>query len=101
LASFATVSTRRDPGGVSIEAVEKTQAASQYRALAVAALLVGVEPDGERPGLLRANKLFAGVWDSYDEIFAAYADAWNWFTDDPQPILGTRVGNSQCLGPLV
>jgi transposase len=50
---------------------------------------------------LRANKLFAGVWDSYDEIFAACADAWNWFTDDPQPILGTRAGNSQCLGPLV
>jgi len=33
---------------------------------------------------LRANKLFAGVWDSYDKILAARADAWNWFTDDPQ-----------------
>jgi hypothetical protein len=28
---------------------------------------------------LRANKLSAGVWDTYDEIVEACADAWNWF----------------------
>ncbi len=41
---------------------------------------------------LRANKLSAGVWDSYDEILAACADAWKWFVDDPGRIrsIGTR-----------
>jgi len=40
----------------------------------------------------RANKLSAGVWDSYDEILAACADAWKWFVDDPGRIrsIGTR-----------
>jgi hypothetical protein len=37
---------------------------------------------------LRANKLSAGVWNSYDEIL----DAWNWFVNDPARIrsIGTR-----------
>lgn len=35
---------------------------------------------------LRANKLSAGVWDNYDEIKAACADAWNWFVNDPNRI---------------
>jgi transposase len=41
---------------------------------------------------LRADKLSAGVWDSYDETLAACADAWNWFTSDPKRIrsIGTR-----------
>jgi len=41
---------------------------------------------------LRANKLSAGVWDSYEEILAACADAWKWFVDDPGRIrsIGTR-----------
>ena len=41
---------------------------------------------------LRANKLSAGVWDSYDEILDACADAWKWFVDDPGRIssIGTR-----------
>ena len=41
---------------------------------------------------LRANKFSACVWDSYDEILAACADAWNWFTDDPERIrsIGAR-----------
>jgi putative transposase len=41
---------------------------------------------------LRGNKLSAGVWDSYDEILAACADAWNWFIDDPDRIrsIGAR-----------
>lgn len=41
---------------------------------------------------LRANKLSAGVWDSYEEILAACADAWKWLVDDPGRIrsIGTR-----------
>lgn len=35
---------------------------------------------------LRANKLSARVWDSYDDILNACADAWNWFMDDPERI---------------
>jgi hypothetical protein len=41
---------------------------------------------------LRANKLSAGVWDSYDEILEACADAWNWLVNDPSRIrsIGSR-----------
>ena len=41
---------------------------------------------------LRDNKLSARVWDSYDEILAACADAWNWFVNEPTRIrsIGTR-----------
>ena len=41
---------------------------------------------------LRSNKLSAGIWDSYDEILTACADAWNWFIDNPKRIrsIGTR-----------
>jgi hypothetical protein len=41
---------------------------------------------------LRANKLSACVWDSYDEILAACADAWNWLIADPERIrsIGAR-----------
>lgn len=43
-------------------------------------------------GYLRGNKLSAGVWDSYEEIVAACAEAWNWFMADPDRIrsIGTR-----------
>lgn len=41
---------------------------------------------------LRANKLSAGVWDSYEEIVHACAEAWNWLMNDPSRIrsIGTR-----------
>jgi len=41
---------------------------------------------------LRANKLSAGVWDSYDAILAACADAWSWLVNDPSRIrsIGSR-----------
>ena len=41
---------------------------------------------------LRANKLCARVWDSYDAILHACAEAWNWLVSDPDRIrsLGTR-----------
>jgi DDE superfamily endonuclease len=41
---------------------------------------------------LRANTLSARVWDSYEAIMEACADAWNWFVDDPDRIrsIGTR-----------
>jgi transposase len=41
---------------------------------------------------LRDNKLSARVWDSYDKILAACADAWNWFVNEPTRIrsIGTR-----------
>jgi hypothetical protein len=42
---------------------------------------------------LRANKLSGCVWDSYDEIVRACADAWNWLIADPIRIqsIGTRT----------
>ena len=41
---------------------------------------------------LRSNKLSAGVWDTYDAIVQACADAWNWFVSDADRIrsIGTR-----------
>jgi hypothetical protein len=41
---------------------------------------------------LRANKFSAGVWDSYEEIVQACAEAWNWLMNDPDRIrsVGTR-----------
>ena len=41
---------------------------------------------------LRGNKRSAGVWNTYDEILAACADAWNWFVNDVARIrsVGTR-----------
>jgi len=41
---------------------------------------------------LRANKLCALVWDSYDHIVQACKTAWNWLVDDPARIrsIGTR-----------
>ena len=41
---------------------------------------------------LRANKLSARVWQDYDAILKACADAWNWFVNDPDRIrsIGTR-----------
>lgn len=41
---------------------------------------------------LRANKLSAGVWNCYDEILQACAEAWNWLMNDPDRIrsIGAR-----------
>jgi transposase len=41
---------------------------------------------------LRANKLNALVWDSYEQIIDACSKAWNWFANDPARIqsIGTR-----------
>lgn len=41
---------------------------------------------------LRANKLSARVWEDYDAILKACADAWNWFVNEPDRIrsIGTR-----------
>ena len=41
---------------------------------------------------LRANRLSRCVWDDYDAILRACADAWNWFVADPERIhsIGTR-----------
>jgi hypothetical protein len=41
---------------------------------------------------LRGNKLCATVWNSYEAIVEACADAWNWFVNDPDRIrsIGTR-----------
>ena len=41
---------------------------------------------------LRANKFCATVWDSYDDILDACAEAWNWFVNDAERIksIGTR-----------
>jgi hypothetical protein len=35
---------------------------------------------------LRANKLSGCLWDSYNEICVACADAWNWFVEDADRI---------------
>ena len=41
---------------------------------------------------LRGNKLSAGLWNTYDEIVQACADAWNWLIADPDRIqsIGSR-----------
>ena len=41
---------------------------------------------------LRGNKLSASVWDRYDAILQAGAEAWNWLIDDPDRIrsIGSR-----------
>jgi transposase len=41
---------------------------------------------------LRGNKLSANVWDDYDAILNACAEAWNWLIADPDRIrsIGTR-----------
>jgi hypothetical protein len=41
---------------------------------------------------LRGNKLSSGIWDEYEDILRACADAWNWLTDDPDRIrsIGSR-----------
>ena len=41
---------------------------------------------------LCANKLSAGVWDTYEDIVQACADAWRWLIADPERIrsIGTR-----------
>ena len=41
---------------------------------------------------LRANKLSTGVWDSYEAILNACANAWNWFVTDAERVrsIGTR-----------
>jgi transposase len=40
---------------------------------------------------LRANKLSAGLWNSYNEIVDACADPWNWLIQDPERI--RSIGN--------
>jgi len=40
---------------------------------------------------LRANKLSAAVWNSYEEIVAACADVWNWLMADPERIQSIRT----------
>lgn len=42
---------------------------------------------------LRANKLSAGVWDTYDDILNACRDAWNWLIADPHRI--TSIGSRE------
>ena len=41
---------------------------------------------------LRANRLSARVWDTYDDILDACSSAWNWFVNDPRRIrsIGAR-----------
>lgn len=41
---------------------------------------------------LRANKLSTGLWDSYEDIVEACAQAWRWFVTDADRIrsIGTR-----------
>jgi DDE superfamily endonuclease len=41
---------------------------------------------------LRGNKLSSGIWDEYEDILRACADAWNWLMDDPDRIrsIGSR-----------
>ncbi len=42
---------------------------------------------------LRGNKLSASIWDSYEAILQACAEAWNWLIDDPDRIrsIGSRT----------
>ena len=42
---------------------------------------------------LRGNRLSAGIWDTYEAIVKACADAWNWFVTDTHRI--RSIGTSQ------
>jgi hypothetical protein len=44
---------------------------------------------------LRANTLSARVWDSYEAIMEACADAWNWFVDDQTASVRSAQGTGQ------
>ena len=47
---------------------------------------------------LRANKLSARVWDSYEEIVDACAEAWNWFLGDPGRVLSIGARDWATVG---
>ena len=46
---------------------------------------------------LRQNKLYALVWDSYDEIIEACKTAWNWLIADPGRITSIGMREWACV----
>jgi hypothetical protein len=52
----------------------------------------GLNPMEDVWDYLRANKLSACIWYSYDEILAACADGWGWFVNDSDRIQSIGTG---------
>ena len=98
---LAEVSTQVAPGSIAAVICDGAGWHAQGGALTVPGNVVLVPLPPYSPelnamenvwGYLRGNKLSAGVWDSYEEIVDACAEAWNWLMADPDRIrsIGTR-----------
>ena len=48
---------------------------------------------------LRANKLSARVWDTYDAILQACRDAWNWLIAEPERIRSIAMREWATVNP--
>ncbi len=98
---LAEISTQITPGSIGAIICDGAGWHAQGRTLKVPGNIVLVPLPSYAPELnsmenvweyLRGNKLSAGVWDTYEEIVAACADAWNWLMGDPERIrsIGAR-----------
>ena len=98
---LAEISTQVAPGSIAAVICDGAGWHAQGGALTVPGNVVLVPLPAYSPelnamenvwGYLHGNKLSAGVWDSYEEIVDACAEAWNSLTADPGRIrsIGTR-----------
>ncbi len=92
---LAEVSTQVAPGSIAAVICDGAGWHAQSGALTVPGNVVLVPLPAYSPelnaienawGYLRGNELSAGVWDNYEEIVDACAEAWNWLMADPDRI---------------
>ena len=90
---LAEISTQVAPGSIAAVICDRSAwHAVQHRVFPLPSYAPEMNSTEELWDYLRANKLSACVWDGYDEILAACADAWNWLVNDPSRIrsIGAR-----------
>ena len=98
---LAEISTQVTPGSIAAVICDGAGWHAQGGALTVPGNIVLLPLPAYAPELnamenvwayLRANKRAARVWNSYEEIVEACADAWKWLVADPDRIrsIGTR-----------